>query len=67
MKNLLKSYVIDSNIAKATIEITLRRKTSKDTSVQFANILRTNVISCGNGYPEERPKDISIDGLPANI
>lgn len=67
VNNLLKSYAADSNIAKATSDVACLKKTSMEALVQFADLLRSKVVHCGNVYPEMRANGGFIDGLPANI
>lgn len=67
MNYLLTSYATNSNIVKAASEIATLRKVTNETSVQFADVLRTKVVQCENVYLVESTKGIFIDGLPANI
>lgn len=45
---LLKSYATERNIAEATLEIALLKNAPNGTSVQFADVLRTKFVCCGN-------------------
>lgn len=47
-KVLLNFYATDSNIARAASDIACVKKISIDTSVQFADILRSWVVRCRN-------------------
>lgn len=62
----LKSYATDSKIPKAILEIAAFKKIPIETSVQFADVLRTKVVCCGNAYLKERAKKVFSDGLPVN-
>lgn len=63
----MKTYAMDSNIARATSEIAPLRKSSSETSVQFTDVLRITVARRGNGSPEQWKNGIFIDGLPTSI
>lgn len=60
------SYATDSNTTKATSECAGLEKTSSETSVKFAVVLRSRVARCGIAYLEERTSEMFIDGPPTN-
>lgn len=62
---LSKFYVTDFNIAKATSDLTCLRNASMVTSVQFAGVLRSMVIRCGNASSEKQAKASVFDSFPA--
>lgn len=49
----LKSYARGSIEAKAILEIAALRKAPIKIFVQFADVLRTKVVCCGNAYSKE--------------
>lgn len=67
VNHLLRSYEIENNMAKATLEIVSLRKAIKERLVHLADVLRIKVVRYGNAYRQERIKGIFIDALPANI
>lgn len=57
---LLRSYMTDSNIAKAISAIAWLKKAFTGTLVQFAGVMWTKVARCRNAYPEKQTKKISL-------
>lgn len=52
---------------KATSEAAALKKTQMETSVQFANVLLTKVVRCGNAYSEKPTKGVFINDVQAKI
>lgn len=50
---ILKSYTTDSNIVTVASKIAALSTALMETSVQFADVLCTKVVRCGDAYPEE--------------
>lgn len=67
MNYLLNYYATDSNIAKPTFKIAALRNAVNETSIKFADVLKTKIVRCKIFYLEESTKDVFIDGFPANI
>lgn len=65
VNSLLKLYATNSYKAKKRFEIAVLKKSPMET-VQFASVLFSKIVYCGNAYPEKRTKRVFTNGLLAS-
>lgn len=63
---LLTSYTTHTNIAQKLLKIAALEKLPRETSVHFADVLRTKAVCCGNADLKVRTRNVSVQGLQAS-
>lgn len=63
---LLKSYGIDTSIAKAALDIACIKRVSTETYMQLTDVHRSKVVRYENAYLGERTNEVCIDTPPAS-